>query len=66
MTFSGVITNDQSEIHAKGQRQRSKVKVTDVNTQINSFRTVTRRIWPKLGGSGLFEFTNGYEMIHKA
>ena len=29
----------------------------------------TRRFWPKLGVSGLwpqFEFTNGYEMMHKA
>ena len=28
-----------------------------------------RRFWPKLGISGLslqFEFTNGYEMMHKA
>ena len=90
MKFSGVITNDRSDVHAKGQGQRSKVKVT---TQLNRFRTVTpvwihiwwwnytyslmllmrgallffkvirqisrsqgaknRRIWPRLGGSGL-------------
>ena len=109
MKFSGVITNDKSDVHAKGQGQRSKVKVTKVNTQLNRFRTVTpvwihiwwwndayslmmlrrgallflkvirqisrshgsknRRIWPRLGVSGLllqFEFTNGYEMMHKA
>ena len=93
MKFSGVITNDQSKVHAKGQGQRSKVKVTEVTTQLNRFRTVTpvwihiwwwnvayslivlrrgallffkvirqisrshgsknRRIWPKLGVSGL-------------
>ena len=93
MKFSGDITNDQSEVNAKGQGQRSKVKVTEVTTQINRFRTVTpvwihiwwrndaysfmllskgallffkvirqmsrshgsknRRIWPKLGVSGL-------------
>ena len=93
MKFSGVITNDQSKFHAKGQGQRSKVKVTEVPTQLNRFRTVTpvwihiwwwnvayslmvlrrgallffkvirqisrshgsknRRIWPKLGVSGL-------------
>ena len=41
MEFSGVITNDQSKVHAKGQGQRSKVKVTDVTTQLNRFRTVT-------------------------
>ena len=109
MKFSGVITNDKSDVHAKGQGQRSKVKVTEVNTQLNCFRTVTpawihiwwwndayslmmlrrgallffkvihkisrshgskkRRIWPRLGVSGLwlqFEFTNGYEMMRKA
>ena len=41
MKFSGVITNDQSKVHAKGQGQRSKVKVTEVTTQLNGFRTVT-------------------------
>ena len=91
------------------KRSRSKVKVTEVITQLSRFRTLTpiwihiswwndaqslmllrrggllffkvirqisrshgsknRRIWPKLGVSGLllqFEFTNGYEMMHKA
>ena len=109
MKFSVVITNDQRKVHAKGQGQRSKVKVTEITTQLNRFRTVTpvwihiwwwndayslmllrrgallffkvirqisrshgsinRRIWPRLGVSGLllqFEFTNGYEMMHKA
>ena len=41
MKFSGAITNDKSDVHAKGQGQRSKVKVTEVNTQLNRFRTVT-------------------------
>ena len=41
MKFSGVITKDQGKVHAKGQGQRSKVKVTDVTTQLNRFRTVT-------------------------
>ena len=93
MKFSEVITNGQSKVHAKGQGQRSKVKVTEVTTQLNRFRTVTpvwihiwwwndayslmllrrgallffkvirqiarshgsknRRIWPRLGVSGL-------------
>ena len=109
MKFSGVITNDKSDVHAKGQGQRSKVKVTEVTTQLNRFRTVTpvwihiwwwndayslmmlrrgallflkvirqisrshgskkRRIWPRLGVSGLylqFDFTNGYEMLYKS
>ena len=41
MQISGVITNDRSDVHAKGQGQRSKVKVTEVNTQLSRFRTVT-------------------------
>ena len=41
MKFSGVITNDKSELHTKDQGQRSKVKVTEVKTQLNRFRTVT-------------------------
>ena len=93
MKFSGVITMVKSDVHAKGQGQRSKVKVTEVNTQLSRFRTLTpvwihiwqwnhanswkqhrrgalllfkvihqisrshcsknRRIWPRLGISGL-------------
>ena len=41
MKFSGVINNDQSKVHAKSQGQRSKVKVTEVTTQLKRFRTVT-------------------------
>ena len=41
MKFSGVITSDRSDVHAKGQGQSSKVKVTEVTTQLNRFRTVT-------------------------
>ena len=41
MKFSGVITSDRSDVHAKGQGQRSKVKVTEVNAQLSHFRTVT-------------------------
>ena len=93
MKFSGVITTDQGNVLSKGQGQRSKVKVTEVTTQLSRFRTVTpvwihiwwrndiyslillrrgallffkvigqssrsyaaknRRIWPRLGVSGL-------------
>ena len=93
MKFSGVITMVKSDVHAKGQGQRSKVKVTEVNIQLSRFRTLTpvwihiwqwnhahswkqhrrgallffkvvrqisrshgsknRRIWPRLGVSGL-------------
>ena len=41
MKFSGVITTDQGNVHAKGQGQRSKIKVTEVTTQLSRFRTVT-------------------------
>ena len=44
MKFSGVITMVKSDVHAKGQGQRSKVKVTEVNTQLRRFRTLTP-IW---------------------
>ena len=39
--FSGVFTSDRSDVLANGQGQRSKVKVTEVTTQLNRFRTVT-------------------------
>ena len=41
MKISGVITSDKSDVHAKGQGQRSKVKVTEVMTPFSRFRTVT-------------------------
>ena len=41
MKFSGVITCDRSDVHAKVQGQRSKNKVTEVTTQLSRFRTVT-------------------------
>ena len=34
MKISGVITNDKSDVHAKGQGQNSKVKVTEVKTHL--------------------------------
>ena len=39
--ISGVITSDKSDVHAKDQGQRSKVKVTEVAAQLNRFRIVT-------------------------
>ena len=41
MKFSGVVIMVRSDVHAKGQGQRSKVKVTEVNTQLSRFRTLT-------------------------
>ena len=56
MKFSGVITNDRSDVYANVQGQRSKVKVTEVKTQISRFGTITP-VW---------DFTYGDEMILKA
>ena len=41
MKFSGVITNDRSDVHANSQGQRSKIRVTEVMTPFSRFRTVT-------------------------
>ena len=41
LKFSGVITIDRRDVRAKGEGQRSKVKVTEVMTPFNRFRTVT-------------------------
>ena len=41
MKFSGVITSDRSDVHAKGRGQRSKVNVTEVTNKLNGYRTVT-------------------------
>ena len=49
MKFSGVVTNDKSDVHAKGQGQRSKVKVTEVNSQLSCFRTATP-VWIQISG----------------
>ena len=32
---------DRGDVHARGRGQRSKVKVTEVKTQLSRFRTVT-------------------------
>ena len=48
MKFSGAITIVRSDVHAKGQGQRSKVKVTEVNTQLSRFWTPTP-VWIHIG-----------------
>ena len=45
MKFSGVITSNTSDVHAKGQGQRSKVKVTEVTAQLNRFRWAVTPVW---------------------
>ena len=39
--FQELLPMTKSDVHAKGQGQRSKVKVTEVTTQLYRFRTVT-------------------------
>ena len=41
LQFSGVVTIDRCDVHAKGQGQRSKVKVMKVMTPFSRPRTVT-------------------------
>ena len=55
LKFSGIITIDRRDVHAKGQGQRSKIKVTEV-IPFSRFRTVTDQ----------FEFTYSNKMMHKA
>ena len=72
MKFSGVITNDRRKVHAKGQCQRSKVKVTEVTTHLNRFRTVTPvwiHIWWRNDAYSLMLLRRGallfFKVIHK-
>ena len=41
LKFSGVITIDRHDVHAKRQGQKSKVRVTEVLTPFSRFRTIT-------------------------
>ena len=52
----GVITIDRRDVHVKGQGQRSKVKLTEIKTQLRRFRVVAP-IWIHIYGDG---------MMHKA
>ena len=72
MKFSGLITSGKSDVHAKGQGQRSKVKVTEVTTQLNRFRTVTPvwiHIWWWNGRYSLMLLRRGallfFKVIHQ-
>ena len=39
--ISGVITNERSDVHAKDQGERLKIKVTEVKSPFSSFQTIT-------------------------
>ena len=94
MKFSGVITNDKSKVHAKGQgrfrivppvwihiwwrhdtyslmllRRGALLFFKVIGQSSRSHGAKNRRIWPRLGVSGLylqFEFTYDDDMIHIA
>ena len=58
----GVITNDRSDVHAKGKGQRSKVKVTEVETKLSCLQTVTPfwiHIWQWNDGQSLMWLRRG-------
>ena len=69
LKFSGVITIDRRDVHAKGQGQRSKVKVTEVMTTFNRFRTVTPvwiHIWRWNDPHSLMLLRRGARLFFKA
>ena len=68
MKFSEVITNVRSDVYAKVQGQKSKVKVTEVKTQISRFGTITPvwfRIWWWNDAQSLILFKSGALVIFK-
>ena len=72
MIFSGVITNDRRYVHAKGQCQTSKVKVTEVMTPFSRFRIETpvwNHIWWWNGAQSFILLRRGallfFKVIHQ-
>ena len=59
MKFSKVIIINKSYVHAKSQGQRSKVMVKELKRNLT-------QIWAFLDRNSSFEFTDGYEIMHKA
>ena len=59
MKFSEVIIIDKSDVHAKSQGQRSKGKVKELKRNFN-------QIWAFLDQNSSSDFTDGYEIMHKA
>ena len=77
MKFSGVNTIDRSDVHANGQGQRSKVKVTEVKTQFSRFRTITpvwihmwrwndaqSLMWHRIGALFFFKVIHQISRLH--
>ena len=57
MKFSGVIIIDKSDVHAKSHGQRSKGKVKEIK------RTFNQKFLDRNSSS---DFTDGYQIMHKA
>ena len=76
--FSEVITIDRSDVHAKGQGQKSKVRVRKVKTLFSRFRTVSpvwihiwrwndaqSLMWHRRGALLFFEVTRQISRSHR-
>ena len=66
--FSELITIGKSDVHAKGQGQRSKVKVTEVLTPLSRFWTVTpvgMHIWRRNDAQSLMLLRRGALLFFK-
>ena len=63
-----IIAKDKSDVHAKGQGQRPKVKVTEVKTQLSCLRTVTPvwiHIWWRNDAQNLMLLMRGALLFFK-
>ena len=66
MKFSGVITNDKMMSMQKFPGQRSKVKVTEVKTQLSRFSTVTHiHVWWRNDAHSLIMLRRGALLFFK-
>ena len=59
MKISEVIIIDKSDVHVKSQGQRSKGRVKELKRNFT-------QIWAFPDQNSSFEFTDGYEIMHKA
>ena len=68
LKFSRVITIDRRDVHAKGQGQRSKVKVTEVMTPFRCFLTLTPvwiHVWWRNDAQSLMLLRRGALLLFK-
>ena len=68
LKYSGVITIDRHDVHARGQGQRSEVKVTEIMIPFSRFRTVTPvwvHIWRWNGAQSFILLRRGTLLLFK-